>query len=170
MKRLFKVAIITVCILVAGNFARAQSKMGYVNFDELVRVMPEYKTAQTANQTYQKQFVDQLTVMNNEYQAKVKEYQAQQATMTDAVRTAKQTELGDMQKRIQDYNTSAQQQVEAKGQELLKPIADKVKAAVTSVAQTKGYNYVYNSASTQFVVAPDADDITAAVKAQLGLK
>jgi outer membrane protein len=111
MKRVLKVAIITFCILIAGNFAKAQSKLGYVNFDDLVRLLPEYKTAQTASEAYQKQFVDQLTVMNNEYTAKAKDYQAQQATMTDAVRTAKQTELADMQKRIQDYNTNAQQQV-----------------------------------------------------------
>jgi outer membrane protein len=170
MKRVLKVAIITFCILIAGNFAKAQSKLGYVNFDDLVRLLPEYKTAQTASEAYQKQFVDQLTVMNNEYTAKAKDYQAQQATMTDAVRTAKQTELADMQKRIQDYNTNAQQQVEAKGNELLKPLADKVKDAVTAVAKAKGYNYVYNSAQVQFIIAPDTDDLTVAVKAQLGVK
>ncbi len=170
MKRVFKVAIVAVCMLIVGNFAKAQSKIGYVNFDELVRLMPEFKTAQTAVDAYQKQFIDQLTVMNTEYQAKGKDYQANQATMTDAVRTAKQTELADIQKRMQDYQTTAQQSVEAKTNELLKPITDKVKEAVTAVAKEKGYNYVYNSAQTQFIVAPETDDIEAAVKVKLALK
>ena len=170
MKRVLKVAIVAVCMLFVGNFAKAQSKIGYVNFDELVRLMPEFKTAQTAVDAYQKQFIDQLTVMNTEYQAKGKDYQANQATMTDAVRTAKQTELADIQKRMQDYQTTAQQSVEAKTNELLKPITDKVKEAVTAVAKEKGYNYVYNSAQTQFIVAPEADDIEAAAKVKLALK
>ena len=170
MKRVFKVALVAVCMLIVGNFAKAQSKIGYVNFDELVRLMPEFKTAQTAVDAYQKQFIDQLTAMNTEYQAKGKDYQANQATMTDAIRTAKQTELADIQKRMQDYQTTAQQSVEAKTNELLKPITDKVKEAVTAVAKEKGYNYVYNSAQTQFIVAPEADDIEAAVKVKLALK
>jgi outer membrane protein len=170
MKRVLKVAIVSVCILLAGNFAKAQSKIGYVSFDDIVRLMPEFKTAQTAVETYQKQFYDQLNVMNTEYTTKGKEYQAQQATMTDAVRSAKQTELADIQKRMQDYQTNAQQQVEAKTNELLRPITDKVKDAVITVSKTKGYNYVYNSSQTQFIVAPEADDLTLAVKAQLGLK
>jgi outer membrane protein len=172
MKTVFKVAIVAVCMLFVGNFAKAQSKIGYLGFDDIVRLMPEFKTAQTTIETYQKQFVDQLTNMNNEYQAKVKEYQSTQSTMTDAVRSAKQSELADMQKRMQDYQTSAQQQVEAKTNELLKPITDKVKDATNAVAKEKGYTYVYNSSQTQalFVVAPETDDITAAVKAKLGVK
>jgi outer membrane protein len=47
--------------------------------------------------------------MNTELQNKGKEYQAGQDTMTDAVRSTKQAELQDIQKRIQDLQTSAQQ-------------------------------------------------------------
>jgi outer membrane protein len=170
MKRVFKVALVAVCMLFLGNFAKAQSKIGYINFDEVVRLMPEFKTVQSQMEIYQKQFVDELTAMNNEYQAKGKEYQATQATMTDAIRTAKQAELADIQKRIQDLNTSAQQQVEAKSNDLIKPVTEKVKAAVTDLAKEKGYNYVFNSSQTAFVVMPDGDDLTQAVKAKLGLK
>jgi len=170
MKRVLKVAIVAVCMLFVGNFAKAQSKIGYVNFDELVRLMPEFKTAQSAVDAYQKQFIDQLTVMNTEYTTKGKDYQSNQATMTDAIRSARQTELADIQKRMQEYQTTAQQSVEAKTNELLKPITDKVKDAVSAVAKEKGYNYVYNSAQTQFIVAPETDDIEAAVKVKLALK
>jgi outer membrane protein len=172
MKTVFKVAIVAMFMLFVGNFAKAQAKIGYVNFDDIVRLMPEFKTAQTTIDGYQKQFIDQLTAMNTEYTTKGKEYQAQQATMTDAIRTAKQTELADIQKRMTDYQENARQQVEAKTNELLKPITDKVKDAVTAVAKEKGYTFVYNSSQTQslVIVAPDGDDITAATKLKLGVK
>src|SRR6185312_9781778 len=98
MKKLFKVALVAGCMLFVGNFAKAQTKIGYINFDALIGQMPEAKTVKLQMDTYQKQFIDQLTSMNNELQTKGKEYQAQNATMTDAARTAKQAELQDIQK------------------------------------------------------------------------
>jgi len=170
MKKLFKVALVAVSILFVGNFAKAQSKIGYINFDALVGQMPEAKTIKSQLDIYQKQFVDQLTVMNTELQTKGKEFQSQSATMTDAIRTAKQTELQDIQKRMQDYENNAQQQVEAKTNELSKPLVDKVRAAVTEVAKEKGYNYVFNTAQVQLIVSPEGDDLAVPVKAKLGLK
>src|ERR1700750_1745731 len=134
MKKLLKVALVAVCIVFAGNLAKAQTKIGYINFNVLIDQMPETKTIKTQLDAYQKQFMDQLTSMNNEYTSKGQAYQAQRATMTDAVRTAKETELGDMQKRMQDYSNNAQQQVNAKTQELSKPLFDKAKAAIAQVA------------------------------------
>ena len=108
--------------------------------------------------------------MNNELQSKGQAYQAQRATMTDAVRTAKEAELTDMQKRFNDYQTQANQQVQAKQAELGKPIIEKVRAAVAQVAKEKGFAYVINSSQTDLVVSPPADDLMAEVKAKLGLK
>ncbi|HEY4325722.1 MAG TPA: OmpH family outer membrane protein [Mucilaginibacter sp.] len=170
MKKLFKVALVAVSILFVGNFAKAQTKIAYINFDEVVGQMPEAKTIKTQLDSYQKQFIDQLQVMNNELQTKGKEFQTGSATMTDAIRTAKQTELQDIQKRMQDYQTNAQQQVEAKSNELIKPLSDKVRAAVTAVAKEKGYTYVFNTAQVQLIVSPEGDDLSAPVKLKLGLK
>ena len=170
MKNLFKVALIALSIVFAGNFANAQSKIGYINFGALINQMPEYKTVKQQLDSYQKTFIDQLSVMNTELQTKGQEYQRTQATMTDAVRSAKQTELQDIQKRMQDYQTSAQQQVDAKTNELSKPMIDKARAAIAAVAKEKGYNYVLDSSQIQMLVSPDGDDLIEPVKAKLGLK
>ncbi len=170
MKRLFKVALVAVCILFVGNFAKAQTKIGYINFTEVVRALPEFKTVASQIDIYQKQFIDQLTAMNTEYTSKGQAYQKNSATMTDAARTAAQAELADIQKRMQDLQTSAQQQVDAKSNELYKPLADKAKAAISEVAKEKGYAYVLDSSQVQLLVSPEGDDLTASVKAKLGLK
>jgi outer membrane protein len=170
MKKLLKVALVAVCIVFAGNVARAQVKIGYVALDQVVDQMPETKAAMTSITAYQKQFVDQLTTMNNEYQSKVQAYQAARATMSDAIRTSKESELSDLQKRLQDYNNNATQQVQAKQGELGKPIIDKARGAATQVAKEKGYTFVINSSQTDLIVSPPGDDLTAAVKVKLGLK
>jgi len=171
MKRVVKVALVAVSMLFVGNFAKAQTKIGYVNFAELVRALPEFKTMQSQIDIYQKQFIDQLTAMNNEYQTKGKEFQAKSASMTDAVRMASQAELADIQKRMQDLQTSAQQQVDAKSNELSKPLVDKCRAAVNAVAKEKGYTYVFDSSQgSPMIVSPEGDDLLAASKAKLGVK
>jgi outer membrane protein len=170
MKKLFKVALVAVGMLFAGSFANAQTKIGHINFNQLIDLMPETKTVSTSLQAYQKTFVDQMTTMNNEYQAKVQDYTAKRTTMTDAVRTAKENELTDMQKRMNDYQNNAQQQVDAKRQELGKPIIDKATTAVQAIAKEKGYAYVLDSSQITLLVSPDADDLMAAAKLKLGLK
>ena len=170
MKKLFKVALVALCFLAVGNFAKAQTKIGYVNFEAVLQQMPEFKTVQTTLDTYQKQFIDQINAMQTELQSKGQEYQKTQATMTDAIRTTKQAELQDIQTRIQNLNQSAQQQVEAKSNELVKPLSDKARTAIEAVAKEKGYTYVINSNQTQLIVSPPGDDLMAAVKLKLGLK
>jgi outer membrane protein len=170
MKKLLKVVLVAVCIVFAGNLAKAQTKIGYIALDQVVDQMPETKTAIANITAYNKQFIDQLTTMNNELQSKGQAYNAQRATMTDAVRGVKEGELADLQKRFQDYQNTAKQQVDAKQAELGKPIIDKARAAVAQVAKEKGYTYVINSSQTDLVVSPPGDDLAPEVKAKLGLK
>jgi len=170
MKKLLKVALIGICALLVGNFAKAQSKIGYVDANQLMEMLPEMKTLQTQMQDYQKTFADQLQNMQTEYNTKLQTYEKGRAGMTDAARTAAETELQDLQQRMSSYHDNAQKSIEQKSNELLKPLSDKLKAAIQAVAAEKGYNYVLNSATTELVVAPPADDLTGAVKTKLGLK
>ena len=170
MKKLFKVALVAVSMLFVGNFAQAQTKIGYLNFQALLGQMPEAKTIKSQLDIYSKQFTDQLSVMNTELQTKGKEFQSQQATMTDAVRSVKQAELQDLQNRMQAYNTTAQQKFDEKSNELIKPLSDKARAAVVAVAKEKGYTYVIDSGTTTLLVSPDGDDMMEAVKVKLGVK
>ena len=170
MKKLLKVALVAVCIISMGNFAKAQTKIAYINFDQLIELMPETKTVRTQLETYNKQFQDQYTSMTGEYQQKAQAYEAQRATMTDAIRTAKESELQDLQKRIQAFQTDAQQKVSTKTNELSKPLFDKARGVISQVAKDKGYTYVINASQTDLIVSPPGDDLLADVKAKMGLK
>ena len=170
MKKLLKVALVAICILSMGSFARAQSKIGYIAMNDLITAMPELKTVNTQMDAYKKTFMDAITSQQAEIQKAGADYQSKRATMSDAVRIAKEAELNDMNKRLQDYSNTAQQQVEAKGQEYMKPLYDKANTAITAVAKEKGYTYILDSTQTSLLVKPDGDDIMAAVKLKLALK
>jgi len=170
MKKLFKVALVAGCMLFAGNFAKAQSKIGYINFQQLISLMPETKTIKSQLDIYSKQFTDQLAAMNTELQTKGQDYQKNSATMTDAIRSAKQAELQDIQKRMQDFQNTAQQKYDEKTNELSKPLIDKARAAVADIAKEKGYAYILDSSQVTLLVSPPADDVFEAAKVKLGVK
>jgi outer membrane protein len=170
MKKLLKVALVAVCMVVVSSFAKAQTKIGYINTNQMMELLPEMKTLQTQMQAYQKTFSDQLATMSTEYQTKGQAYEAKRATMTDASRTAAESELQDMQTRITGFRDNAQKQIEAKSNELLKPLTDKLRAAIQGVAAAKGYTYVLDSSQVELIVSPPGDDLGPAVKAKLGLQ
>jgi outer membrane protein len=170
MKKLFKVALVVVCIVSMGSFAKAQTKIGYINQNDLIGLMPDLKTVNVTMEAYNKQFTDKLSALQTEFNNKVAAYNNKKATMTDADRTVSEGELQDMQKRASDLQASAQKQVEAKANELMKPLYDRAHIAIEAVAKEKGYAYVLDSSATPLLVSPPADDMMAAVKLKLGLK
>ncbi len=170
MKKLFKVALVAICVVLMGNFANAQAKFGYIDTQALITAMPEMATVNKTIEEFKKGYIDQLDNLKKEYDKSVADYQAKQATMTDAVKAVKQSELNDLAKRAQDYQNTASQAVEAKGAELMKPITDKARAAINEVAKERGCTYVFDAAEIHFLVSPPTDDLLAAVKTKLGLK
>ncbi|QKJ29111.1 OmpH family outer membrane protein [Mucilaginibacter mali] len=169
MKNLVKSALVAACVLVLSSYAKAQTKIGYLNFQNVVTADPEFAKVTTQINAYQQQFVETIKGINTEYQTKLDEYNAKRATMTDAQRTKAESELTDLQKRLNDQNTNAQNLVNQKYGELTKPLVDKWKAAVNQLAKEKGYTYVIDSSQVELLVAPDGDNLEAAVKAKGGV-
>jgi outer membrane protein len=64
--------------------------------------------------------------MNEEIQKKAQDYQAQEATMSDAVKQIRQQELQEMQQRIQQFYQIAEQDIQKKQQELLTPVHERM--------------------------------------------
>lgn len=113
-----KIVLFLACGLLIGNMAFAQAqKFGYIDSRELLKAMPEMTKAESDIQAYTKQFQDQLQSMSAEYEKKVKEFQAAEKTMTDAVKEVKVKEIQDLEGRIQSTNQSAQEKVEKKRHE-----------------------------------------------------
>ncbi len=169
MKNLLKVALVAGCMLVVGTVAKAQTKIGYVNFNQVIDQTPEVKVLKTQIDAFSQTYSTSLQNMQAEYQQKAQIYEKDRATMTDAVRTIKEGELTDLGKRIQDFNTTAQQKVQEYSNEKSKPLIDKVKAAINQVAKEKGYAYVLDSSQVELLVSPEGDNLMDAVKAKLGL-
>ena len=98
-------------LLVLPMIANAQ-KFGHINTQELFVQMPEVAQVKLKMDTIQSQYESQFTMMYEELQKKVQDYQTQEATMADAIKQIRQQELQEMQQRIQLFNQTAEQDVQ----------------------------------------------------------
>jgi outer membrane protein len=146
------------------------AKLGYVNSQELLSIMPEMTKADADLKTFAKQYQDQLESMGKEFEKKGTDYQTNEKTMSDAVKTVKQKELQDLEARIREYQQSAQEKIGKKKEDLYKPILDKADKAIKEVAKEKGYDYVFDASGGSLLYAKETDNLLPLVKAKLGIK
>jgi outer membrane protein len=164
------VLVIALCAVMSIGFSQVNAKLGYIDSNELLEMMPGKDSIQTALQEYGKSLENQLTAMYTEYQTKVQDYQANSRTMSDIIRQTKEKELADLETRIESFRQQADTDLQEKQVEMLQPLLDKAKNAINAVARENGYTYIFDVGTGAFLFYEKGDNILPLVKAKLGLK
>lgn len=160
--------LILALALALPMIASAQ-KFGHVNTEELFAQMPQIATIKLQMDTIQSQYENQLAMMQEEFQKKAQDYQAQEATLADGIKQVRQQELNEMYQRIQLFQETARQDVQKSYQDLIMPVHEKMSKAIQAVGAKEGYTYIFDT-SAMVYIAPDAIDVMPAVKKELGIK
>jgi len=173
MKRFISIAMVIIVIALAGQSAMAQNfKFGHINSDELIQTMPEYDSATVKLEKFRKELVNALELMSVELNTKNDTYQKESKLLSDIVKQTKEQELIDMNKRIQDFQTNAQTQLQSKQTEVFQPIYAKVDKAIKDVGKENGFLYVFDVAKGALLYFDEGKSINILplVKTKLGLK
>jgi outer membrane protein len=158
-------------LLVTATSIQAQTlKFGHINSTQLLTLMPETKVADSTLQKFGQSLEAQLKVMTTEYQTKIGEYRANEATMAEPVKESKAREINDLETRIQDFQESAQQSLQKKKEDIYTPIIKKAEDAIKAVAKEKAYSYIFDTSVGVVLFAQESDDIMPLVKEKLKLK
>ena len=166
MKNLVKTIAIVALTLGTITVGQAQ-KIAHISLDSLITTMAESKTAQDVAQKYLKDLENQVATMDTELQTKYADYMKNKDTYSALVASTKESELQDLNKRIEDFKAQAQQDYQRKYGELSKPIYDKAKKAIDLVAKENGYKYVLDTSTGNVLYSEAADDILPLVKKKL---
>ena len=167
MKKFILCAICAFC----GLTASAQAKFGHVNTQEIIQVMPEYNTARTEIEALTKQYEADLKLMQDELQKKGEAFDKEQASLPENIKQRRQQELQDMYQKIQQSYQDNQQALAKAQQEKMQAITTKMLDAIKAVGQAGGYVYIMEmGAGIPYISTTLSEDVTAQVKAKLGLK
>ncbi len=170
MKRIIKKVMLIVCVLSLTAFSGNAQKIAHINFDSLISLMPQMDSVRKVSQEFVKTLSAQLEKMQLEFQTKYQDYMANKDKYTDLIKQIKEKELQDLQANIQDFQQSAQQEIQKKNEELGAPINKKARDAIKKVAMAKGYKYVLDTSTDNVLYFEPSDDILPLVKIELKIK
>jgi outer membrane protein len=163
--------IIAIFVLAAGlvsGTVHAQTKFGFIRVDEMVSYMPELKKIDTQLVVYQN---DSLPRTYNYLLGQYRYYDSiasDSARQTAIVRQQASNQRAEFLVELQNWQSTAQQLIEAKQNSLLQPVYDKVLKAIDEVAKEKGYGYVFNREA--LLVGPPVDNMLQMVADKLKVK
>lgn len=149
-----------------------QEKIGFFSSSKLVGLFPESKTIQSEIEKMgtEKQAIG--TALENELKTKVESFEKEKAGMAQILQESRIEEIRNLESKIQTYYATARKELDAKRQELLKPVFEKVNAGIKKVAEKHKFTAIIDlDTGGQFLLYIDASrDILELMKTELGLK
>ncbi len=168
MKKLILVAILAV----TASFSADAQRIAYVDVSKILDRIPEYKSAQQELDATAERWKKEIAIEYGKIEEMYRKYQAQEVLMSETARNQreeeivnKEAEVREMQKR--KFGPSGD--LFKKRQELVKPIQDKVYAAIQKYADSRGFDFVFDKSSNpgMLFAAPRLDKTEDILK-QLG--
>lgn len=168
MRNLIKITAVLFLVIAAVGASAQTSKFGHIDLQALIQVMPDRAKAESEFNKFQTDLEDIFGEMQKDYQTKLAELEQMGDSASEIKRNAKISELQDMQQRIQNYQQTANTQLQQKNAEIMKPIYDKAQAAIGEVAKEKGLIYVFEVNSVLYK-STESVDLLPLVKTKLGI-
>jgi outer membrane protein len=170
MKRFIGIAALLIFVATAGY--SQTMKFGHINSDELIQALPEFDSATVKLEKFRKELINALELMSVELNNKNDAYTKEQKNLTDIVKQTKEQEIIDLNKRMQDFQQNAQEQLQNKQVELFQPIYTKVDKAIKDVGKENGFVYVFDVAKGSLLYFDEtkSTNIMPLAKTKLGLK
>ena len=164
--------VVLIALLAFGGSAMAQKniKLGHINSNDLMQIMPGRDTAMALLQKEVEDLQAEMEAMKKEYETRVNDYLAKKDQLSELIRKTKESDIQAMGARIEEFQANAQKLLEERQEALLKPIIDRAKAAIEEVGKENGYTYIFDAGVGTVLYSQDSDDIMPLVKKKLGLK
>lgn len=154
----------------AGQQENGNYKFGHINSSELVEKMPEYamflKDIEKLSEGHQKQ----LELMNDEYLAKIENYNAMQDKLAKSALDERGMELEQLAKKIHDFSEMCEKEKQEALEKATRTIKDKVKQAVMAVEKKYSYTHIFDIGIIIYFNPAQSTDVMPLVKKELGIK
>lgn len=167
MKKL-KVLVAAVCLVLVSNVSQAQTKIGYIDAETVLYLMPEVAKIDSLMRIYQTDSIGrEYTSLVQTYQYKDSVFRDSAHPLPPAVKEQYQKDLFQLTQTLQGWQEIAQQAYQNKQNQLLAPVMRKINEAINAVAKEKGYTHVLSRET--LLVAPEADNLLQAVAKKLNV-
>ncbi|GHT35172.1 MAG: OmpH family outer membrane protein [Prevotellaceae bacterium] len=172
-----KIALFLLFALPFTAFAQ-DLKFGHIDRQEVIKLMPEFTTAQKTLEDLQLKYKEEISKLQTEFQTKLADYQQNGDKLEATIKASRESELQRMQSNFQDFYQKAQDDLQAKEVDLMKTITDKLNKAIQEVGTENGFLYIFDvqgktaetGPTTVLYYSPKSTDVAPLVKKKLNIK
>ncbi len=166
-----KKSFLTLAIAAFLSIAAFGQRIAIVDVNSLLEGMSEYTAAQSDIDQVSAEWRQDIAADYDKIKSMYNKYQAEQVLLSDDARKQREDEIMDFEKSVrekQKQRFGAEGDLFRKRQELVRPIQDKVFAAIDEYAQDRGYDLIFDKAgSTGLLFATDEFDKTEDIRRKL---
>jgi len=165
-----KLKIIFICITLFSTVSIAQSKVGTVDSEYIIKLMPETTVVSKRSQAYGARLDSSFSIKLKEYQTKIDAFKKNEKTMETALKKASYKELAEMEADIKKYQLNGNKLMQIKSDELMRPLYKKLSEAIALVSKAENYTQILTISGNEFAYVDTKFDITELVLKSLGVK
>lgn len=165
-----RILLLTLMLSLAALGPLSAQKYGHLNFGNLISQMPGTEQADAELKTYNDELVAEGERMVTALRERVTEIEGQIDDLPPVRVEELRAELNAEREKIGQYEQQVAVNLQNRRRELLGPIIEQARTAITEVAEAEGYTLVFDTSQFNTVLfAEDATDLMPLVKAKLGL-
>ncbi len=167
-----KKILFTLIIALAAGLSASAQKFAMVDMEYILRNVPAYEMANEQLNQVSLRWEKEVTELSKEAETMYKNYQSERVFLTDDQKKKREEEIVAKEKEVTDLKYKyfgPEGELYKKRQSLMKPIQEEVYNAIKKVAEEKGYQAIFDRASSQSIVfASPRIDVSNDVLAKLG--
>ncbi|MCM1164258.1 MAG: OmpH family outer membrane protein [Muribaculaceae bacterium] len=141
-------------------------KFAVINTQQLMESMPEIKTINEQMEASTKKYQAEFAKLQEEFGKKYEEFQALDPNTLQTIKDRRMQEMQELEKKIQQFQQTASEDLQRQQQQLMAPVQDKVMKAIQAVGAEGNYTFVFENIMPVYT-GTDVTDITETVKARL---
>lgn len=165
-----KLKITILFIAFISTFSIAQTKVGTVDSDYIISIMPETKIVVERAKAYGAKLDSSFSIKTKLYKEKIEDYRKKEKELGELMKKTMLTEIATLEQDIKQYQTNGNKLMQLKQSELMRPLYKLLGDAISKIAKENGYTQVFTITGNQFAYVDDKFDITDLVVASLGIK
>lgn len=167
-----KKIILSLLLVLCGAGVISAQKFALVDMDYILRNVPAYEMANEQLNQVSQRWEKEVEQLSKEAETMFKNYQSDMVFLTDDQKKKREEEIVAKEKEVTDTRYKyfgPEGELYKKRQSLMKPIQEDVYNAIKAVAEEKGYQTIFDRASSQSIVfASPRIDVSNDVLAKLG--
>ena len=150
-----KVSIATAFLLTLSAGAAIAQRIACVDINRILESVPEYTTAQSELDAMSERWRQEIAQEYDKIKAMYNRYQAEQVLLSNEARQKKEEEIMASEKDVRDMQRAKfgpEGALFQRRQELVRPIQDKIYAAIQSYAEERGFDFIFEKGGSAGII------------------